>query len=140
MSEQLLELTIPARSDRLALIRPAIRRAAEHCGFDKEDCNDIVLAVAEACQNIVMHAYGDEQDGEISLMLQRTENGLLIRLVDFAPTLNWVQIHTEPMNSQQPGGLGFHFLREIMDHIEYIQPDAAVGNVVEMTKLRRENT
>jgi hypothetical protein len=43
--ERLLDLRFPARADRMALVRPSVRRAARLCGFDEDAIEDIVLAV-----------------------------------------------------------------------------------------------
>jgi len=139
MAEHLLKISIPAKANRLAMIRPAIRRAAEHCGFDDAVANDIVLATAEACQNIILHGYGGEPTGAITLCLKRIDNGIVVRLEDGAPAMDWVNTQPQPLDLEHPGGLGTYFLREIMDCIEYHETDSKIGNVVEMTKLKCED-
>ena len=55
--ECLLELRFPAQANRMVLVRDTVRSAARFCGFDEPDTRDIVLAVGEACQNVILHAY-----------------------------------------------------------------------------------
>lgn len=135
--DTLLELRLPARSDRLKLIRPGVQAAAAMCGFEREAAEDIVLAVHEACQNVIVHAYGDDQDGEIVLEIYRREDGILIRVRDFAPPIDVATVRPRDLDDIRPGGLGTHFIREIMDTTEFIEVAEGAGNVLEMTKKLR---
>ena len=122
MAERLIELCIPARISRMAMVRPAIRRAAEYCGFAETEANDIVLAVAEACQNIVVHAYGPTLTGDIVIEIDRDGDEMTVRLSDTAPKVDQSRIAPRQLDDLRPGGLGTHFLREIMDRVEF-EPD-----------------
>ena len=135
-TERLLGLRFPARSDRMALVRPSIQRAAETCGFDEGTARDIVLAVAEACQNVMVHAYGDGDAGDILLELRRADDGIIITLTDFAPKVDKNSIKPRPLDDIQPGGLGTHFLNELMDGVELLHPPEGAGNVLRMTKRK----
>ena len=84
-AEPLLELHFTARADRLKLVRGAIRAAARMCGFDEGTAQNIVLAVDEACQNIIVHGYGKRGEGAVILGLFQGDGGILVRLRDFAP-------------------------------------------------------
>ena len=55
------------------------------CGFDDTAAQNIVLAVDEACQNIIVHGYKGREDGEILLSLARKHDGIQVCLVDSAP-------------------------------------------------------
>lgn len=133
-TELLLELRFPAQPDRLKLARGSIRGAARMCGFNDTAAQNIVLAVDEACQNIIVHGYKGRADGEIVLSLTRKENGIQVRLVDSAPLVDPATITPRALNDIRPGQLGSHFIREIMDTAEYRpRPDGA-GNLLEMFK------
>ncbi|MHA1152943.1 MAG: ATP-binding protein, partial [Alphaproteobacteria bacterium] len=76
--EPLLELRFPAQADRLKLVRGSIRAAARMCGFNDTAAQNIVLAVDEACQNIIVHGYKGRNDGEIVLSLGRRQDGIQV--------------------------------------------------------------
>lgn len=63
-------LTVPARADSLKLVRRAVDQAAASVGFAKEQCQDLVLAVDEACQNVVRHAYNNSE-GDMDIDIRR---------------------------------------------------------------------
>ncbi|HET9257192.1 MAG TPA: SpoIIE family protein phosphatase, partial [Pseudonocardiaceae bacterium] len=66
-----LELVMPARPGSLKPIRDAMRDWLGACGAEPQVVLDLLIAVGEACANVVEHAYGP--DGgliEVSLELQ----------------------------------------------------------------------
>ncbi len=137
VEERLIDLRFPARADRMALVRPAVQSAARMCGFDPAASQDIVLAVAEACQNIMQHAYGGSGTGEIVLGLVRYPDGIIVRLIDFAPPVDPATVKPRDLDDVRPGGLGTHFLREVMDTAEFLRAPDGIGNVLQMTKKAR---
>ena len=56
-SEQLVSLSFVSRASRLKLLRCVIRDAADMIGLDSEATDAVVLAVNEACMNIIQHSY-----------------------------------------------------------------------------------
>lgn len=133
--EPLVELRLSARADRLKLVRGSVRVAARMCGFSDGTAQNIVLAIDEACQNIIVHGYRDRPDGEIIIGLFRRRDGLLARLRDFAPPVDPANVRPRDLADLKPGKLGSHFIREIMDTVEFRPAPDGHGNLLEMTKL-----
>ena len=104
--EVLLELRFPAQVDRLKLVRGSIRAAARMCGFNDTTAQNIVLAVDEACQNIIVHGYGGREDGEIVLCISRRADGIQVRLRDSAPLVDPATIKPRLLTDIRPGKLG----------------------------------
>lgn len=133
--EALLELRFKASADRLKLVRGSVRAAARMSGFGDQVAQNVVLAVDEACQNIIVHGYRGRDDGEIVLTLFRRADGLLVRLRDSAPPIDPAQVKPRALSDVRPGQLGSYFMQEIMDRVEF-RPASGGGNVLEMIKLR----
>lgn len=55
-----LELKLPARAENVAVVRHAFGGFAEALSVDEQTLADIKLAITEACTNVVIHAYDDE--------------------------------------------------------------------------------
>ncbi|MFQ5785537.1 MAG: ATP-binding protein [Alphaproteobacteria bacterium] len=138
-TEPLVELSFPARADRLKLARASVLAAARMCGFDEQAAQDIVLAVNEACQNVIVHAYKGRDDGRIELSILRERDGVVFRVRDFAPPVDPATIRPRDLDDVMPGGLGTHFIREIMDAADF-SPLAAGGNLLEMKKRTGDPT
>jgi sigma-B regulation protein RsbU (phosphoserine phosphatase) len=132
--ELLLQLSFPSVPDRLRLVRPMVRASAQLCGFTLEDARDVVLAVDEACANIIEHAYGWRGDAEIVLSIFRVEDGIQIQLRDFAPPVSLRSVHPRKLDEVEPGGLGTHFIRSIMDDTRFMRAPDGEGNILELTK------
>jgi anti-sigma regulatory factor (Ser/Thr protein kinase) len=132
--ESLLELRFVARPDRLKLIRGSIRSTALMCGFDDETAQNIVLAIDEACQNIIVHGYGKGVEGAVILTLFRHDGGILVHLRDFARPVDPAKVKPRDLADIRPGKLGSHFIREIMDTVQFGPSPNSKGNLLEMTK------
>ena len=81
---ELLKRRFDARAGELKTIRGAVRRAILAEGCKRESIEEVVLAVDEACQNVIRHAYGDGGSGDIELQLERDGEILRVGIRDFA--------------------------------------------------------
>lgn len=132
MAEPLLDRLFPAQPDRLCDIRRTLAEAARpYCTED--DLHDVVLAVDEACQNIIRHAYKGS-GGDIRVMVEAREGTLDIRLIDFAPPVDPANICPRALDDVRPGGLGTHFIRSVMDEVAFEPPPSGAGNMLRMMK------
>ena len=134
--EFLLELRFPAQPDRMAVVRETVRGAARLCGFDERTTHDIVLAVGEACQNVILHSYAGRDDGQILLDIRRGGDRLILRVTDFGPPVDPKRIKPRNLQDVRPGGLGTHFIRQLMDSADFGPAPDGKGNVLQMTKKK----
>ena len=118
----------------LALIRTTVQAAAEARGCDPKCVSDIVMAVNEACMNIIQHAYKGDATGVIELELSSTATELEVVLKDFAPPVDVDDIRPRRLEDVRPGGLGTFFIRQSMDHCTYGNLHDACGNYLRMKK------
>ncbi len=104
-----VRLRLPAEPAALAPIRAALRRWLGHVGVDPLDSQEIVLAAAEACSNVVIHAYG-AGPGVIDIEAASLEDGSVVE-VTVADEGTW---RTEPTEG---GGRGFLVMRGFADTV-----------------------
>ena len=52
-----LLITLPARSENVAVVRHAVAGLAERLGMEEPGVGDLKTVVTEACMNVVVHAY-----------------------------------------------------------------------------------
>lgn len=127
----------------LSPLRLAVDHAARAAGLAESDAADVVLAVDEACQNVLRHGYGG-QPGDIHLEIRRLETHnkdqrsesarLEILLIDFAPPADPAKIEPRNLDDLRPGGLGTHFMRAVMDEVAFLPPPEGAGNLLRMSK------
>ena len=133
-AEQLFEIRFPARPERLCLVRSLVKRTAEVVGCDEELREKLVIAVNEACMNVIQHAYKGNDSGEIVLQILNEESQLIFRLLDYAEPIDLDSVKSRKLEDVRPGGLGVHFIREIMDVCKMGHLDSGEGNYLEMKK------
>jgi len=132
--EEMLVLEFPARPDRLKLVRNAVSETASLCGCDEAVSRDMVIAVDEACQNVIRHAYGAKNDGAIVLEIRRGAGEIVFLLRDFADEIDVAAVQPRDLQDIRPGGLGTHFMREVMDEVAFMPTPSGGGNLLKMTK------
>ena len=130
----IVELRIPAYADRMSLVRTTLRSAAEHCGFDASATRDLVLAVCEACQNVMQHGYAGQETGDIVLSMARRDDDVIVSVRDFAAPVDPEKIRPRDLADVRPGGLGIHFIENLMDSAVFLPVAEGIGNFLQMTK------
>ena len=135
---EIAKISVPAVAESLKLIRRAIESASGNCGLGKDTIQDVVLAVDEACQNVIRHAYGGVNDGNIILNISRNAQSLIIEIRDFAQRVDLQKVRPRDLDDLRPGGLGTHFIKEVMDEVEFKVPNDGLednkGNILVLTK------
>lgn len=131
--DPLIELRFPARPDRLRLLRSVVRDAARNAGLEDQDADNVVLAVNEACMNVIQHGYEHDPDGEIRLGIFQLEDALVFRLQDDAPCVDKEKVCSRDLEDIRPGGLGVHFIEKIMDESAFLECGEQ-GNLLQMIK------
>ncbi|CCQ74974.1 SpoIIE family protein phosphatase [Magnetospira sp. QH-2] len=133
--EKLLSLRLPARPDRLKLIRAAVGEAAKASGCSSKITHDVVIAVDEACQNVVRHAYPEGVSGAIRVDVYREGSDLIFHIRDFSPVpVDVDKVRPRDLDDIKPGGLGTHLIREVMEEVEFLQPAEGSGNLLRLVK------
>lgn len=132
--ELLSEQRFAARLEVLKTIRASVLAAAQSCGFGETIARDIVLAVDEACKNVIVHAYKDDDAGDIALTIFRCEGGIVLHLRDYAPLVDPARVTPRDLADVRPGKLGTHFIRAIMDSADLEPAPDGQGNLLRLAK------
>ena len=132
--ERLFEVRFPAIPDRLCMVRALVTRAAEIVGCNKQLTEKLVIAVNEACMNVIQHAYRGDDTGEIVMEILNNDSQIKFLLMDFAEPVDLECVKPRDLDDVRPGGLGTHFIREIMDECEMGHLEGEKGNYLKMIK------
>lgn len=134
----LARIEVQSNPDRLRLVREMITDCCRFAACDDGLKTDLVLAVDEACQNVIRHAYKGRTDGrmEISVWLtERTNHRQMdIEIHDDADPVDPDKIKPRDLDDVRPGGLGTHLIREIMDTVDFVASPNESGNILKLTK------
>jgi anti-sigma regulatory factor (Ser/Thr protein kinase) len=103
---------------QLAAVRSAVREFFDACGMPESDSAVLVLAIDEACTNVIRHAYHHECR-PIRLNMQQTKSALRIVIRDYGKSCEPEKIRSRPLTEIRPGGVGVHIIREAFDEVTY---------------------
>jgi serine/threonine-protein kinase RsbW len=76
-------MSLPARAENVAVVRHALAGLAERLGMEEAGIADLKTVVTEACMNVVVHAYPDEESGLLAVEGTEEEGGLTVVVRDF---------------------------------------------------------
>ncbi len=132
--ESLLELRVPARAEEMRSLRGALRQALDRIGIEPRLRDRLVLAVDEACTNIIRHAYGPSNSGDIQLRLSRAGHHVNFELTDRAPCVDAATIRAKPLGECRCGGFGLALIDEVMDDWQIEPAPGGQGNRLTLRK------
>ena len=79
---ELLDRTFPARTEDLSAVRAAVREACQRAHCTEEASEQVVLAINEACMNIIKHGYGFAAGQGFTLRMGVNDDVLMVQLLD----------------------------------------------------------
>ncbi|MEM6392857.1 MAG: ATP-binding protein [Planctomycetota bacterium] len=122
------QITIPAEAAALKDVRAFIRRhLADHTTPDALE--DLVLALDEACANVIRHREPDLTDGEIHLRLHHNGPAVTFQIDAYCSASQMGQVKPRDLEDVRPGGLGMHFIQHAMDRVRFIPDRGHPGSV-----------
>ncbi|MFA6571848.1 MAG: ATP-binding protein [Bacteroidota bacterium] len=140
-SKIISENLLCARSEltELSKIRDFVRSQAENFGFNDDDVNKIILAVDEACTNLIKYAYKFDNSKEFCVLVETDFNIFTINIHDSGAPFNPLDVMqpdmTDYMKKFKRGGLGIHIMRTVMDEIVYCpSSESCPKNILKLKK------
>jgi anti-sigma regulatory factor (Ser/Thr protein kinase) len=106
-------LELESRPECVTLIRSALSGLGERLGLDAELLDDLKTAVSEACNNVVLHAYGDEA-GPLTIRLDVTADGVDALVRDRGSGIQRVAPGVDRM------GVGLAVISALADRAEFL--------------------
>ncbi|MGC8494877.1 MAG: ATP-binding protein [Syntrophobacteraceae bacterium] len=127
-------LEVPSDPSLMSAVRAVTEKISLAAGLGSEETEKLVLAVDEACTNVIRHAYGNRRDGRIAITFTPGAGRLEIAIRDFGTGGDPATFHGRDFAELRPGGLGMHFIQSTVDQMEYDRP-AGGGTVLKMVKF-----
>jgi len=141
-------LTVQARYEQIKSVCDFVAVGAKLSGLKESAIFHIELACDEACTNIIEHGYDGEGQENIIVRWEKENDRFVITIRDNGRPFN-PNIVPEPpkplalddpnfseeeiVNSLKIGGLGIHFMRKLMDDVQF-SFDEKSGNTLVMIK------
>lgn len=128
-------------TDSLAGIFDFLTEYARDEGIAEEYLPSLHLAVEEVFVNLVRHNTDSRHDVAIELSRDQTELTITLRDRDvqrYDITQHAIVDIHQPLELRRPGGLGVHFVRQIMDQIQYDYTDRT-STITLIKRLEEKN-
>ena len=96
----------------------------------------MVLAIAEAAQNIVKHAYKniDSTTDKMEIKISLKDSELEIGFFDKGRPVDSANVRHRKIDDVKPGGLGTFFIKQIMDAVVFKEGEKPWINHLVLTK------
>jgi serine/threonine-protein kinase RsbW len=118
-------MTLPADAEFIDVVRLTLYGLCSKVGFSYEEIEDMKVAVAEACNNAVVHAYEPGRTGTMDVTFELLEAGIRISVKDEGASFNYVEkvqqaqsLHEQTLDEANIGGLGIYLMQALMDEVE----------------------
>ncbi len=118
-----LDLKLRNSLTEVVKLRASLEALTRGFGIDPKTAFQIDLSLEEVFSNIVRHAFPDHKPHEILVQAEVAEGWMTIRVEDdgkeFNPLLFPAPDLNSPLEKRQPGRLGIHLVRSLMDRVSY---------------------
>ena len=130
-------LELPCHPQYLLVARLAAGGVGHRAELSVEDIEDLKVAIAEACTNVINHAFDDsvkEADRKIIIRFTHSNNEVRVEVEDAGSGFDPERIERDKRTGLEgEGGLGFGLMRELTDNLE-VESAPGSGTKVTMTK------
>jgi anti-sigma regulatory factor (Ser/Thr protein kinase) len=136
-----LDLNLPADSRLLAATRKVLEVYLREFGAPTEIIDDVILAMDEACTNVLQHAYPDLATHPANYLLRADlqREQILIEVVDEGIGFDIMAKPSRPIEDAGPhrasSGRGLDVMRHLMTTVEVESPTPSGGTRLRLVKL-----
>ncbi len=111
----------PVHTKSLKEVRDFAREIFDKSPMLQVQKDELVLAIAEAAQNIVKHAYKDidNTNDRMQIKISFKDNELEIGFFDKGKPVKEENVKHRKLDDVKPGGLGTFFIQQIMDEVVF---------------------
>jgi len=134
------ELRVKSKTENLSEIRDFVSTNALAAGMPAATIDNMILAVDEACTNIIKHAYRLSPQGEIIIKIDYDEEKFTITIIDYGKSFEPERVPRPDLQKyyreHKVGGLGMYLMKSLMDDVEYISIPGEYNQVLLSKKIR----
>jgi serine/threonine-protein kinase RsbW len=120
-----VRLSVSNRPENVVLVRQMLAGLAEAVGLDPNELNDISTAVTEACNNVVLHAY-DEEEGPLEVDVYSSPGAIEVVVRDHG-----TGILPRTSRADETAGIGLSVIQALTQRVEF-RGTANSGTEVQM--------
>lgn len=100
-------------------------------GYREELGHQLVSAVGEAFNNVVLHGYRDRTPGTVTLVISFDTERVRVEVKDFGASFDLAAVKPPDLAALPESGLGLYIIQSFIDELQYTPGSP---NVLTMTK------
>ena len=135
-----IKLSVPSDPKYLGLIRKVLQELLDSHDVPADTARRLILCVDEACSNTIKHSYDGPGDEPIEATFSIDGDDFKVQIRGYGKKCDTSQIKPRCLDDLKPGGLGTHFMNEIMDEVNYCTNRAKGTLLTMIKKLKTELT
>jgi serine/threonine-protein kinase RsbW len=129
----LLQMELPADARLLPMTRRAMAEYLDEAGLTENERADLVLALDEACANVIRHAFPGTA-GRFRLRAEVVATQVDLEVEDDGVGFD-ADAPRRPPDPYDTSGRGLRIIRELMTSVELVSPTESGGTRVVMRKV-----
>ena len=111
---------LPVDAQSVPLVRGLVRQALGHLGVVASGIEEIVLALTEACANVVHHA-GEHEEYQVDVSID--DDVCRISVLDDGPGFDVDSVMAAAPPSPLEGGRGLVLMQALVDELQFLQDE-----------------
>ena len=111
---------LPVDAQSLPLIRGLVRQTLQHLGVASAGIDEILLALSEACANVVQHA-GEHEEYQVDVSID--DEVCRISVLDDGSGFDVDALSAEAPRSPLEGGRGVQLMRALVDRLAFVRDE-----------------
>jgi anti-sigma regulatory factor (Ser/Thr protein kinase) len=134
-----LDLSLPADTSLLGATRKVLAVYLQEFGTPKGIVDDVILAMDEACTNVIRHAYPDGGGDTFVLRADLHQDKILIEVIDDGVGFD-LMARPAPSDADPHmavSGRGLEVMRRLMTSVEVESPTPSGGTRLRLVRLLR---
>ena len=133
-----MKLEFSSRSENESFARIAVAAFIAPLDPTVEELTEIKTAVSEAVSNAIIHAYGENENGMVTVECAvEQDRRVVVTVIDNGVGIEDIELAKEPLYTSKPGeersGMGFTVMESFMDKLE-VESAPGTGTRVTMIK------
>ena len=132
-----IKLIIDSDLSHVFLIGLAIHRICLEISLSEVEAYQVEVCVVEAVNNTIKHAYGNEKEHEVEVLIDLNPEQVTFHVCDTGVTMTAgekpsLEFDPDDRDSFPEGGMGLFIMHEVMDEVRYSSSQGR--NVLAMTR------
>ncbi len=128
-----LNIELPRQRRAVAVLRHAVATLCSEVGVALDDVEDLTLALAEACNNVVSHAHDDDS---FSVRFTLSEMVAKVEVTNAITPNTTGMLEPDEIDPLSESGRGLMIMRHLVDDARF-SPSPDGGTLVELVRVVR---